>query len=101
MAVWIDTITFTHTNADVGLTSTEMLAALGASSVRKFVLLQNISDAIVDIKVGAAAVAGEGIRIYPGVTIELKPGSGNFDPRAINGIQADAGTKTVLVTEGV
>ena len=51
------TINYTHTKKTVAVTSTELVAA---NLDRKFLLVQNISDTDVDIKIGAAAVAEAG-----------------------------------------
>ena len=87
---------FTHAAVDVGLTTTELIAE---NHQRVWLLIQNNSDVPVWIKFGAAAVVNEGIRLNAeGGHIEISHETGFIDGRAVNGIQADAGTKRVLVT---
>ena len=95
---YFPTVDYGHSNVSVG-TSTTTIAA--AKDKRRFLLLQNISDTDIDIKVGAAAVAGEGIRVFAnGGNFEMKPGNGNLSTAAVNGIHGGSGNKTMLVTEG-
>ena len=97
---------YTHTAVVVGNTSTPLLAACTDRS-RAYVLIQNVSSEKVDIKVGAAAVADEGIQIAPASTgivtatgsFEMSEAKNNLSFDAINGITA-SGTKNVLVTVG-
>ena len=90
-------IVYAHTSVNVATTTTQ---AIAVNVDRKFLLLQNISDTAIDIKVGAVAVAGEGIRVYANGNFEMKPGNGNLNTGAVNAIHAGAGNKTLLVTEG-
>lgn len=94
----IKTAALTHAAVTVGITSG---VALAANPARKYALLVNDSDAVIYLKIGAAAVASEGIRINPnGGSYEMSPAYGNLDTRVINAISSGAG-KTLLVTEGV
>ena len=99
MAVHVEKLTLTHTKADVGDTSTQIVAA---DTDRRYILLQNQGDEHVDIRVGVAAVKDESIRMYAnGGTFELKPIAGQFDDSAIFGIHVGAGgTKRVTIMEG-
>lgn len=90
---------YSHTNVSVG-SSTTVLAA--ANPNRKWLLIQNRSDEAVDIKIGASAVSGEGIKLAadgnPGSAFEMSFGIGNMNNEIINGICA-SGSKTVTVNE--
>lgn len=91
------TVAFAHSNVNVEATTTVIAAA---DTGRRLLILQNTSDTIIDIKIGADAVLGEGIRLYPnGGTFEIKPIAGTLDTRVVNGISA-SGTKTIRVTKG-
>ncbi len=88
--------TATHTAVAVATTSTQ---AIAEKSTRIFLILENISDTAIDCKVGAAAVASEGIRLTPNggnLLLDKKVMTG-----VVNCIHAGSGTKTLLVTEGV
>ena len=88
--------TVTHTPVTVGAGTTAVAAA---NADRKWLLLVNNSDETIYVKLGAAAVAGQGIRINAaGGSLELTGGS--LYVGAVNGICASGG-KVVLVTEGV
>ena len=90
--------TLTHTAVTVGASTS---SALAANASRKYALLVNDSDAVIYLKIGAAAVASEGIRINPnGGSYEMAPAYGNLDTRVVNAISSGAG-KVLLVTEGV
>lgn len=90
-------VTYAHTTATATTTTG---AALDANTGRKFALIQNAGTVPVYVKVGAAAVASEGIRIGPdGGALTIAPGLGNFSPAAINCITA-SGAALLLVTEG-
>ena len=92
------TTALAHTPATIGIASS---VALAANPARKYALLVNDSDSAIYIKIGAAAVASEGIRINPnGGSYEMSPAYGNLDTRVINAISSGAG-KVLLVTEGV
>ena len=91
------TVLYTHTTASMSTTSAAVLAVNGN---RKYALVQNNGPATVWLKIGATAVANEGIRLDMGGSFEMAPHSGNLDTRAINGITAD-GAATMLVTEAV
>lgn len=98
VTVGMSGLTMAHTSATPGTSSGQVLAS---NSNRKYAFLQNIGSVDVDIKIGAAATANQGIRLYAnGGFFEMSPGAGNLCVNAINGIVA-AGTGTVLVTEGV
>ena len=90
--------TITHTKATIGATTTAVIAA---NSNRKYLLLINDSDAAVYLKCGADAVMSEGIRINAsGGSYEMSATIGNLYLGVINAISA-AGSKLVLVSEGV
>ena len=105
MAFRPDYLTYTHTVVNVGAVSTALLAANTAGL--KYVLIENVSNQVVWIKVGAAAVLLEGIGLpavdassNPQGAYELSGGTGNLSLEAINGICAGGG-KNVTVTVGV
>lgn len=88
--------TVTHTAVTVGAVTT---VAKAANADRKWLLLVNDSDETVYVKLGAAAVLNQGIRISAsGGALELTGGSLYLG--AVNGICASGG-KTLLVTEAV
>jgi hypothetical protein len=90
--------TLAHTVATIGATTG---AALAANAARTYVLLVNDSDSAIYIKIGAAAVLNQGIRLNAyGGSYEMSVKDGNLDTRAINAISSGAG-KVLLVTEGV
>ena len=92
------TITPTHSEVAVGATTTAVIAA---NSARKYLLLVNDSDEAIYVKLGAAAVMNEGIRINAsGGSLALSAQNGNLYAGAINGI-CSSGSKNLLVTEGV
>lgn len=98
MEARVKAATLAHTTATIGAASG---VALSANANRKYALLVNDSDAVIYLKIGAAAVASEGIRINPnGGSYEMSPAYGNLDTRVINAISSGAG-KVLLVTEGV
>lgn len=91
-------MTPTHAAVTIGATSTEVRPA---NENRRYLLLVNDSDAVLYIKFGAAAVMNQGIRINAnGGSLELSEIMGNMYHGAINGI-SQAGSKVLLVTEGV
>jgi hypothetical protein len=88
--------TVTHTAVTVGAATT---VAKAASADRKWLLLVNDSDETVYVKLGAAAVANQGIRLNAaGGSLELTGGS--LYTGAVNCICASGG-KVLLVSEGV
>ena len=92
-------LAYAHTAPTAAVTSG---AALAANVARKFAMIINDSDTTVYLKVGAAAVLNEGIRINAnGGSYTMSEAEGNLDTRAINSIHGGAGTKVLLVTEGV
>lgn len=91
-----DIITPAHTKVVIGNTTTSVIAA---NESRNYLLLINDSDEKIYIKLGAAAVSGEGIAIAVAGTYEISPAKGNLYKGAINGICA-SGSKNLLVTEG-
>jgi len=94
----IDTVTLTHTHPTIGSTTT---AALAASTSRRYALLENDSDEIIYIKIGAAAVLNQGIRLNAsGGSYEMSAEIGNLNTGAINAI-CTSGSKVLLVVEGV
>jgi len=87
--------TATQTTVAVATTSTVVLAA---KSNRTFIILENISDTNIDCSIGKAAVASEGIRLYPnGGNLLL---DAKYPTGAVNCIHGSSGTKSLLVTEG-
>ena len=89
----------THTAPTIGATST---AALAANANRLYALLVNDSDTPIYIKLGATAVANQGIRLNAnGGSYELSEKEGNLYTGAINAIHGGTGSKQLLVTEGV
>lgn len=87
-----------HTAPTVGAATTAVLAS---NTSRLYALVINDSDAVIYIKLGAAAVMNEGIRLNAsGGAYEMSKKLGNLYTGAINGICA-AGGKVALVTEGV
>lgn len=88
----------THAVVSVGATTT---AALAANTYRTYALLINDSDEVVYIKIGAAAVLNDGIRINAsGGSFEMSQPNGNLCSGAINAI-CTSGSKKLLVTEMV
>lgn len=89
-------VTHTHPNA-----TTSSGAMLAANADRNYALIQNDSDTVVYIKIGAAAVVNQGIRLNAnGGAYEMSAKNGNLSRLAINGIHAGVGNKAILVTEG-
>ena len=89
----------THTAVNATVVTGEVLAA---NTNRKYALIINDSDATVYIKIGAAAVLNQGIRLNAyGSSYELSHSNGNLNTGAINAIHGGAGNKALLVTEGV
>lgn len=88
----------THTAPTIGNTTT---VALAANTTRRYLLLVNDSTEDIYIKLGAAAVMNQGIRINAnGGSYEMSKKLGNLYTGAINGI-CTSGSKILLVTEGV
>lgn len=91
--------TMTHTHPNVTTTSS---TALAANANRKTALLVNDSDTVIYLKLGATAVANQGIRLNAsGGSYEMSAALGNLYLGAINAIHGSTGTKVLLVTEGV
>ncbi len=89
----------THTAVNVTTNTGEVLAS---NANRLYALLVNDSDTTIYIKLGAAAVVNEGIRLNAlGGNYEMSAMLGNLYTGAINGIHGGAGNKVLLVTEGV
>tara|TARA_R110000787_G_scaffold233849_1_gene340702 strand:+ start:188 stop:493 length:306 start_codon:yes stop_codon:yes gene_type:complete len=89
--------TYTHTAVAVAVTSTTLLAANGNAAYRIFI---NDSDTAVYINLGTTAVANAGIRLNSGGgSYEMSAHAGNLFTGAVYAIQADSGTKLVLVSE--
>jgi hypothetical protein len=87
----------THTAVNVAATSTSVIAA---NTNRVGLLLVNDSDTVIYIKLGAAAVANQGIRINAnGSSFEMNAELGNLCNSAVYGIHASTGNKVLLVTE--
>lgn len=90
--------TVTHTAVNCAATSTQLVAA---SSSRRYLLIVNDSDTDIYIKLGATAVAHEGILLKAeGGAFESSPAYDLLFMGAVNGIHAGSGNKVVLVTEG-
>ena len=97
MATWEAHILYTHSTASMSASSGAVLAA---NTNRRYALIQNDGAVDVYIKIGATAVANQGIRVAAnGGFFEIGPAFGNLTHLAINGITA-SGTATMLVTEG-
>lgn len=87
----------THTAVNVTTTTGEVLAA---NSARKYAMLINDSDTTLYLKIGAAAVANQGIRLNAnGGSYEISDRIGNLFLDAINGIHAGTGNKVILIME--
>jgi len=94
-----DYTTSTHTAVTV---TTASGAALAANTSRKYALFINDSDTVIYLKLGAAAVANQGIRLNAaGGSYEMTAPMGNLFTGAVNAIHGGTGNKTLLVTEGV
>jgi len=89
----------THTAVNVTTTTGAVLAS---NANRLYALLVNDSDTVIYIKLGAAAVANQGIRLNAdGGSYEMSAMLGNLYTGAINGIHAGTDNKVILLTEGV
>ena len=84
-----------HTAVTVGATS---VVALAANADRSYVNFFNDSDAVIYLKLGATAVANEGIGIPIGGSYEMSADKGNLDTRVVNAIST-AAAKELLVSE--
>ena len=90
--------TATHGAVTVGTTS---VVALSANSNRVYALFINDSDTVIYLKLGAAAVVNQGIRLNAsGGAYEMSKKIGNLYKEAINAITS-AANKNLLVIEGV
>lgn len=88
----------THTAPSIAAATTE---ALAANADRLYALLVNDSVETIYIKLGAAAVLNQGIRLNAnGGSYEMSREFGNLYVGAINGI-GTSGAAVLLVTEGV
>ena len=88
----------THAAVNVTTGSTQVLAA---NDNRLYALFVNDSDTTVYLKLGAAAVANQGIRLNAnGGTYEMSRELGNLYAGSVYGIHAGSGNKVVIVTEG-
>jgi hypothetical protein len=89
----------THTAVNVTAVSG---AALAANADRLYALCINDSDEVIYLKLGAAAVVNEGIRLNAdGGSYEMSAAEGNLYLGAINAIHGGAGNKVLTVLEGV
>lgn len=87
--------TATQTTIAVATTTT---VAVAAKSNRTFLILENISDTSMYCSIGKAAVANEGIRLYPnGGNLLL---DAKYPTGAVHCLHEGDGTKSLLVTEG-
>lgn len=88
----------------VGSVSTASIIALSANANRRYALFINDSDTVIYLKLGATAVANQGIRLNGGGTAsdryEMTIGAGNLYTGAVHAIHGGSGTKILLVTEG-
>lgn len=91
-------LTLTHTAATATTSTGAMLAA---NTSRRYALIQNVGSTPVFLKVGAAAVANQGIMLQAnGGAYEMSAAFGNLATGAVNGITS-TGSAVVTVTEGV
>ncbi len=91
-------IVYAHTTASM---TSSTAAVLALNDDREYALIVNDGSVDVYLKIGAAAVANQGIRINAsGGSYEMSRALGNLSDVAINGITV-SGSATVLVTEGV
>lgn len=91
----------TGTSSTLAVTTASQLA-LAANANRKYASFQNDSDTVIYLKVGAAAVANEGIRLNPnGGSYEMSPAIGNLELTAVYAIHGGTGNKNLLIKEGV
>ena len=87
-----------HTAPSIGATTT---VALAANTARLYALFVNDSSEEIYLKLGAAAVMNQGIRLNAyGGSYEMSKRLGNLYTGAVNGI-CTSGSKVLLVTEGV
>ena len=89
---------FTHSVVTTGGTTG---VAVAANVSRRYLLIQNndTSDPAF-IKIGAAAVANQGIKIVAGGSYEMSRRNGNLSTEAVNCIQGNS-AEVLLITEGV
>ena len=105
MAFRPDYLTYSDAVVNVGAVSTEALAVNTAGL--KYALFENVSNQVISLKVGAAAVLNESI-VLPAVdadgnpqgAYEMSSGTGNLSLQAVNAICA-GGNKNLTVTVGV
>jgi len=94
-------LTWTQTQVTAGATSTLLLAA---NTLRKAVILQNISDEAIDVSLdGTAATTSDGFRVYSdGDTLVLTAENGLLTSLALYGIDSSGvGSRSMRVLEGV
>jgi len=85
-----------QTAVNVTPSTTELVSAANMKG-KKYIRIVNISDTVVDVKIGADAVAAQGLRITAnGGVFELNSGTG-FGANAVNAIHASTGNKAVSV----
>ena len=91
-------ITYAHTTASM---TSSTAAVLALNDDREYALIVNDGSVDVYLKIGAVAIANQGIRINAnGGSYEMNSALGNLSDVAVNGITV-SGTATVIVTEGV
>lgn len=98
MSIFGGFTTPTHTAVNATTSTGQLIAA---NTSRKYLLIENDSDTVVYIKLGAAAVLNQGIRINgSGGYYEMSSQFGNLYTGAVNVIHGGSGNKAVLLTEG-
>ena len=87
----------TASNIRVGVTNstTQLLAA---NSARKYAIIANNSGITIYLKMGAAAVVGEGLVLPSGAVFQIT--NDNLWVGSINAIRSGGGTATIDVFEG-
>ena len=94
-----ETIVMLQSRVDVGIASTAVLAP---NASRKYVIFINDSDAVIYLSFGGAAQLYAGVRVNAdGGNYEMGLDFGNNFTGAVYAIHGDAGTKRLLVNEGV
>lgn len=88
----------THTAVNVTTSTTALIAA---NASRQYLLIINDSDVVMYLKLGAAGVLNQGIRLNAnGGSYEMSEALGNLYQGAINAIHGGTGNKVALMSEG-